>query len=197
MFSRHNFSLFTILFLLLCLVIVDCTENVQPNDDSNRNKNSGSTDSQNHLESKTKNDIVVNKQSEKLSELSERAELLNSKSLQATEITEDVSKFFISKNWRKNIEDLKMETNLPKSKIAMDIYYKVKNGASLFEIVKSAAELGNDPAKLQLAKMYFFGDEAELDLDTSFKYFSELSAKGYPDANLVSKILKFILSSLY
>lgn len=51
-------------------------------------------------------------------------------------------------------------------------------------VLEEAISLGHDQAKLLLAKLHFYGDLVDLDLNRSFQLFSELAEKGYADANL-------------
>lgn len=57
--------------------------------------------------------------------------------------------------------------------------------STLVALLREASKLGYDSAKLVLAKLYFYGDSVELDLNEAHNLFSELSAKGNTDAHLV------------
>lgn len=65
--------------------------------------------------------------------------------------------------------------------------------STLVALLREASKLGYDSAKLVLAKLYFYGDSVELDLNEAHNLFSELSAKGNTDAHLVC--ILFTLSS--
>lgn len=60
------------------------------------------------------------------------------------------------------------------------------NLGSALAFLEQAAALGYDKAKLVLAKVYFYGDLVDIDMNRAYNIFFELSKKGYADANLVS-----------
>lgn len=68
--------------------------------------------------------------------------------------------------------------------IDIDKLIEKKSPEEVVITLKKLAKKGSDEAKLKLAITYFYGNPL-LDLDTSFEYFQELSAKGNSLAHLV------------
>jgi len=63
--------------------------------------------------------------------------------------------------------------------------------ATSMTLLKEAADLGYDIAKLVLAKIYFYGDFVPQNFDQAYRLFHELSLKGNGDAHLVCIMQNF------
>lgn len=145
-----------LLCLFLCLIhIINCQQSEPPGDVSNQNKLNTETNADSAATTTTTTAEDLIVGGEYLSEIDPNL-FPKGKKISQRE--------FLAKVYKSSLTD---------------------KSESTFELITSYANLGMKHAKLYLAKMLFYGDVVELDLNSAYLYFREMADLGDPEAHLV------------
>ena len=174
----------------------DLIENVTDKASSNRNEDKENKVTPSANDTKTKETEPLDQKEENSAGETLKADDENENDSDEINWDDDGDDFYgAGQNFEKVFKKIKLLAEKKENLADLVKLYEHSNLdiSNMLVLVRDAAKLGYDFAKLILAKLHFYGDVIDMDLDEAFRLFNELSLKGNADAHLVSLIYSILL----